>query len=67
MHIGLCGHQKETNNKWTYNHMDELMLGLETIIALGSTTYVVDLDAYELHLGMEMSSTTILINAKVVH
>jgi len=64
MQIGLCGHQKETNNKWTYNHMDELMLGLETIIALGSTT---DLDAYELHLGMEMSSTTLLINAKVVH
>ena len=33
--------------------MDHLMVDLETIIALASMTYVIDLDAYELHLGDE--------------
>jgi hypothetical protein len=43
------------------------MLYLETMIALASMTYVVDLDAYELHPGMEMSSMTLLMNARVLH
>ena len=43
------------------------MLDLETIIALASMTYVIDLDAYELHTGMKMSSMTLLMNARVLH
>ena len=53
MEIGLCWYKKETNNKWTYNLTDQLMLDLETIIALASMTYIIDLDAYELHPGDE--------------
>ena len=29
-------------------------------------TYIVDLDAYELHQGMEKSSMTLLMNARVL-
>ena len=29
MQIGLCWYQKETNNKWTYNITDPLMVDLE--------------------------------------
>jgi hypothetical protein len=34
------------------------MIDLETIMALASMKYIVDLDAYELHLGDEMSLMT---------
>ena len=53
MEIGLCSYQKGTNNKWTYNLRNYLMVDLNTIIALASMTYIVDIDAYELHLGDE--------------
>ena len=53
MKIGLCWFPKKTNNKWTYDLMDHLMLDLETIIALVSITYIIDLDVYEPHLGDE--------------
>ena len=33
--------------------MDHWKINLETIIALVSMTYIVDLGAYELHLGNE--------------
>ena len=57
-----------TTNKWTYNLTDHSMIYLETIIALAPITYVVDLNAYELHPGDEIkSSLTLLLNAKVIH
>ena len=49
MEIGLCWYKRGTNNKWTYNLTSHLMLDLETIIALASMTYIIDLDGYELH------------------
>ena len=42
------------------------MVDLETIIALPFITYIVDLDAYELHLGMEKLSTTLLMNSSIL-
>ena len=51
MEIGLCWYQKRTHNKWTYNLTNHLMVYLERVIALASMTYVVDLDACELHRG----------------
>ena len=45
INIGLCWYKKGTNNKWTYDLMDNLMVDLET--------YIVSLDAYELYLGDE--------------
>ena len=56
-----------TNNKWTYDLMDHLRVDLETIIALASTTYIVDLDAYELHPRMLKSSMTLIMEARVLH
>ena len=61
------GNKKGTNNKWTYDLTNHLMVDLETIIALASMTYIVDLDAYELHLGDEKSSRTLSMNARVLH
>ena len=49
MKIGLCWYQKGTNNKLTYDLTYHSMVDLETIIILASMTYIVDLDAYELH------------------
>ena len=48
MGIGLCWYQEGTNNKWTYNLTDRLMVDLRTTIALASMTYIVDLNAYGL-------------------
>jgi hypothetical protein len=62
---GLCWYQHGTNKKWTNNLTDHLMVALETLIALAYMTCIVDLDAYELHLGMEETSTTLLMNARV--
>jgi hypothetical protein len=42
-----------TNSKWTYDLMDHLMVGPKRIIALAFMTYIVNLDAYELHVGNE--------------
>ena len=42
MEIGLCWYQKETNNKWTYDLMNHLMVNLETMIALAFVTYIVE-------------------------
>ena len=36
MEIGLCWYRKGTNNKWTYDLMDPLMVDLETKTALAS-------------------------------
>jgi hypothetical protein len=49
MEIGSCWYKKETDNKWTYNLTDHLMLDFETIIALASMIYITNSDAYELH------------------
>ena len=38
---------------WTYNLVDPLMIDIETIFTLVFLTYNIDLDAYELHLGVE--------------
>ena len=40
MEIGLCWHQKGTNNKLTYKFTGYLMIDLETIIALAFMTYI---------------------------
>ena len=53
MEISLCWYQEGTNNKWTYNLLDHLMVNLQTIILLASMTYIIDLDAYESHLKDE--------------
>ena len=44
MEVGLCWPKKATNDKWTYDLTDHLMVDLETIIVLASTTYIIDLD-----------------------
>ena len=49
MEIGLSWYQKGTNNKWTYDIIDHLMIDLEAMIASTSMIYIVDLYAYELH------------------
>jgi hypothetical protein len=51
--IGLCRYQKGTNNKWTYDLTNHLMIDLETIIALAFMTYIIDIDGYELLMGDE--------------
>ena len=43
------------------------MVYLETIVALAFMTYIVDLDVDESHPGMKKYSTTLLMNAKVLH
>ena len=53
MEIGLCWYLKGTKNMWTYNLVDPLMIDIETIFTLVFLTYNIDLDAYELHLGVE--------------
>jgi hypothetical protein len=51
--IGSCWYKKGTNNEWAYDLMDHLMEDWETIIALAFMIYIIELDAYELHLGDE--------------
>ena len=53
MKIGLCWYRKGIDNKWTYNLPVHLMAYLETIIAIASMTCIIELHAYELHLGDE--------------
>jgi hypothetical protein len=57
---------KRTNNKWTYNLMDHLMLYLEKTIALAFMTYIIDLNAYEVHPGDENLPTTLIMNDRVL-
>ena len=40
---------------------------LKTIFAVVFMTYIVDLDAYELHPRDEKYSTNLLMNARVLH
>ena len=49
MEIGSCWYLKETNSKWSYDLTYHLIVDLETIIALAFMTYIVVLDACELH------------------
>ena len=65
MEFGYVGYKKGTNNKWTYNLADNLIIYLETIIALDFMTYIVDSNAYELHRGMKISSMTLFMNVRV--
>ena len=44
-----------TNNTWTFDPMNNLFVDLWVISALASVTYILDLDAYVLHLGDEKS------------
>ena len=43
------------------------MVDLEIMIALVFITYIVNFDAYELYLGDEKSSMTLLMNARILH
>lgn len=45
--------QQESYNKWPYDPMDDLIIDLETIIALASMANIVDLDTYESYPGDE--------------
>jgi hypothetical protein len=49
MEIGLCWYQKGTNNKWTYNLTNHLMIDFR------NNNYIdfYDLDAYELYARNE--------------
>ena len=40
--IGLCWYQKGTNNNWSYDLTDRLMIDLEIMTTLGFMTYIVD-------------------------
>ena len=53
MKIGLCSYKKGTNNMWTHNLMDCLIVESNTRIALASMTYITHEDNYELHMGDE--------------
>ena len=41
--------KKGTNNEWTHNLTNHLMVDLETITRFASMTYIVNIDVYELH------------------
>jgi len=49
--IGSCWYQQGTNNKWTYDLTNHLIVDLETIIALASMTYTRNFDGYMRHPG----------------
>ena len=49
MEIDLYWYQNGTNNKWTHDLSDHLMLHFEIVISLASMTYIGELDAYTLH------------------
>ena len=49
----------------SYNSFDGIFK--KTKIVVASITYIVDLDAYELHPGMERSSMILLMNYRVLH
>ena len=53
MKVGLSWYKKGTNNKWTYDLTNHLIIDLETIIALAFMTYIIDIDGYELIPGDE--------------
>ena len=43
------------------------MIDLDIISALVFMPHIIDLDAYEFQQGMKKSSTTFLMNARVLH
>ena len=43
MEIGLCWYQNDHGSLWTYDLTNHIMVDLETIIALTTITFVVDL------------------------
>ena len=49
MEIDLYWYQNGTNNKWTHDLSDHLMVQFETMISLATTTYIVELDAYKFY------------------
>lgn len=67
MEICLCWYQKGTNNKSIYDLINHLMVDIVTIIALACIIYIAYLNAYELQSGMKKSSTTLLMDPRVLH
>ena len=53
MEIGVCWYKEGTNNKWTYDVMNHLMIDLETIIVLAFMTYIMNLDPYEQGINLK--------------
>ena len=51
MEIDLCWYRQGTNNKWTYNLTNHLIVDLKTKIALASMTYTINFDGCIRHLG----------------
>ena len=49
MEIRLCWYQNKNGSIWTYGLTDNFLVGLETIIALSTLTYIVENNLYELY------------------
>ena len=45
----LCWYHRGTNNKWTYDLMNHLMVDLETIVGLNFMRCIINLNVYELY------------------
>ena len=58
MEIGLYWYVKGTNNKWTYDFTNHVMVDVETIIALATKYDIVD-------AWMKKFSTTLLMKARI--
>ena len=67
MMIVLCCYEEETNNKWTYDLMDHLMVNFKTIMTLAFRPYIIGLDASEPHAGDEKIFIDLLMNPRVLH
>ena len=49
MEIRLYWYQNKNGSMWIYDLTDHLMVGLETVIAISTLTYVIETNLYELH------------------
>lgn len=65
---------KQANNKWTYDLTKLLMenflqsnWSFETISAIAFITYIIELDAYELHSRYKKILNDFMMNASVLH
>ena len=49
MDIALCIYHHKNGSIWTYDTINHLIVDFKTIIALATTTYVVETNLYDLH------------------
>ena len=62
MQIGLCWYQKGQQQVDLQSYRS-----FETMIALASMTYIIDFDAYKLHMGDEKVFNDFIMNDRVLH